>query len=118
MVVIFFAELRASSLELYFIVARTHLREVMLYDTQPSSSRMSIKRKNLSRVSIDSVCTLIPVRIEKSNWERVSPVTVAGTGRGCVSDETSLAGEVKVKGQADVLYCQPTKLPVMPPSIW
>ena len=41
--------------------------------------------------------------MEKSNWEHVSPVTVAGTGRGCVSNETSLVGEVKVKGWANIL---------------
>jgi hypothetical protein len=88
-------------------VARTHLREVVLYDTQPSSSRMSMKRKT-SPVSIDSACTLMPVRMEKSDWERVSPVTV-GTGRGCVSDEMS--EEVKVEVRTDVLPTQAEKAP-------
>jgi hypothetical protein len=71
-----------------------------VYDTQPSSARMSMKRKNSSLVSIDSTCTLMPVRVEKSDWERVSPVMV-GTGRGCVSDEMS--EEVKGEGPKDVL---------------
>ena len=66
----------------------------MLYDTQPSSARMSMKRKNSSLVSIDSACTLMPVRMEKRDWERVSPVIV-GTGRGCVSDEMSEEVEVE-----------------------
>lgn len=81
-------------------MASTHLREVMLYDTQPSSSRMSMKRKNSSLVLIESACALIPVRMEKSDWERVSPVTV-GTGRGCVSDE--MFEEVKIEGRTGVL---------------
>lgn len=44
----------------------------------------------------------MPVRVEKSDWERVpvNPVTV-GTGRGCVSDEMS--EEVEADGWADVL---------------
>jgi hypothetical protein len=61
---------------------------------------MSMKRKNSSLVSIDSTCTLMPVRVEKSDWERVSPVMV-GTGGGCVSDEMS--EEVKGEGPKDVL---------------
>jgi hypothetical protein len=40
----------------------------------------------------------MPVRVEKSDWERVSPVMV-GTGRGCVSDEMS--EEVKGEGPMD-----------------
>jgi hypothetical protein len=72
----------------------------MLYDTQPSSVRMSMKRKNSSLVSIDSTCTLMSVRVEKSDWERVSPVMV-GTGRGCVSDEMS--EDVKGEGPNYVL---------------
>jgi hypothetical protein len=40
------------------------------------------------------------VKMEKSDWERTSPVTV-GIGRGCVSNETS--EEVKVEGWTDVL---------------
>jgi len=53
-----------------------------------------MKRKNSSLVSIDSACTLMPVRMEKRDWERVGPVIV-GTGRGCGSDE--MAEEVEVE---------------------
>lgn len=81
-------------------MAGTHLREVIVYDTQPRSSRMSMKRKNSSLVSIDSACALMPVRIEKSDWERVSLVAV-GTGRGRVSNEMS--EDAKIDGRADVL---------------
>jgi len=61
-----------------------------------------MKRKNSSLVSIDNTCTLMPVRVEKSDWERVpvNPVTVR-TGRGCVSNEMS--EEVEADGWADVL---------------
>ena len=79
-------------------MVRTHLHEVILYGTQPSSSDTSMKRRNLgknsSSVSIDSTCTLMPVGMEKSDWERASPTV--GTGRGCVSDEMS--EEVKAAG--------------------
>jgi hypothetical protein len=44
----------------------------------------------------------MPVRMEKRDWEHVSPVTV-GTGKGCVSDEMSEGAGVKVEGWTDVL---------------
>lgn len=52
---------------------------------------------------------MIPVRTEKSDWERVglpvSPVTLAvGTGTGCVSDSSDeMSDRVKVEGWADLL---------------
>jgi hypothetical protein len=49
----------------------------------------------------------MPVRMEKSDWERVSPDTV-GTGRGCVNDEMS--EEVKVElSKAGLMCCRLTK---------
>jgi len=55
-----------------------------------------MKRKNSLLVSIDSACTLMLVRMEKSDWEHVSPVIVK-TDRGCVSDEMFKEVEVMVE---------------------
>jgi hypothetical protein len=50
------------------------------------------------------------VRMEKSDWERVSPDTV-GTGRGCVSDDSDeISEEVKVElSKAGLMCCRLTK---------
>jgi len=64
---------------------------------------MFMKRKNSSLVSIDSACALMPVRMEKSDWERVSLVAV-GTGRGRVRDDMSEGLKIEeIEGRTDVL---------------